>query len=74
MEAEGLKEVDAVENVLTGMCGTPGIQKGCPITGLSHDADNGARPTCSAGQAALGWYNGPGRFDIGSWQHGCWVD
>ncbi len=74
MDAEGLKEVDAVENVLTGMCGTAGIQKGCPIAGFSHDADNGARPTSSASQAALGWYNGPGRFDIGSWQHGCWID
>jgi hypothetical protein len=74
MAAEGIKEVDAVENVLNCMCGTPGIEKGCPITGLSRDADNVARPQSSAGQAALGWYNGPGRFDIGSWERGAWVD
>jgi hypothetical protein len=73
MEKDGVKEVDAVANVLTCLCGTPGLEKGTPISGLARDCDSMPRPGMPGGFPTLGWYNGPGMFDIGAWECGYWT-
>jgi len=70
MEKDGVKEVDAVANVLTCLIGTPGLEMAAPISGLARDADSMPRPGVPGGFPTLGWYNGPGAFDIGSWECG----
>ena len=73
MEKDGVKEVDAIANVLTCLCGTPGLEMGTPISGLARDGDSMPRPGMPGGFPTLGWYNGPGAFDIGAWEHGYWT-
>ena len=69
MEKDGVKEVDAIANVLTALIGTPGLEMGAPISGLARDCDSMPRPGVPSGFPTLGWYNGPGAFDIGAWEH-----
>ena len=44
MIQEGIAELDAVANFLSCVCGSPTLEKGCPILGLCRDADSVARP------------------------------
>ena len=69
MEKDGIKEIDAVANVLTGLFGTPGLEMAAPISGLARDCDSMPRPGMPGGFPSLGSYNGPGAFDIGAWGH-----
>ena len=55
MEKAGVKEIDAIANVLTCICGTPGMQMACPISGLARDADGMARACMPGALPTLGW-------------------
>ena len=37
--------MDVVANLLSCVCGSPTLEKGCPILGLCRDADSCARPS-----------------------------
>ncbi len=39
---EGITEIDVVANVLKCLCGTPTLDRGCPILGVCRDADSHA--------------------------------
>ncbi len=69
MSAEGIKEIDAVANFLSCLFGTPTLERGCPIQGLYRDADSQPRPVMPLSMSPFGSHGGPGRYDIGSWEH-----
>jgi len=73
MRGEGIRELDAVANYFSCLCGSPTLEKGCPIVGLHRDADSDARPSVPLGMSAFGSHSGPGRFDVGAWEHGYFV-
>jgi hypothetical protein len=73
MQQEGVLEVDAVANVLTCLCGTPTLERGCPIQGLARDADSMPRPNAPGSMCTFGCWNSPGRFDVGAAEHGYFV-
>ena len=50
--------------------GTPTLERGCPIQGLSRRRQPAAAR--GAGDDALRHPRRPGRYDIGAWQHGYW--
>lgn len=73
MSDEGITQIDVVANVLKCLCGTPTLDRGCPILGLCRDADNMPRPSVPGTMCVFGGYNGPGRCDIGAAEHGYFV-
>jgi hypothetical protein len=73
MSDEGITQIDAVANVLKCLCGTPTLDRGCPILGLCRDADGMPRPSVPGTMCVFGGYNGPGRCDIGAAEHGYFV-
>ena len=73
MAADGIKETDAVANFFSAVFGTPTLEKGCPILGIYRDADGQPRPEAPLTLSDFGCHNGPGRFDIGAWEHSYYV-
>jgi TPP-dependent indolepyruvate ferredoxin oxidoreductase alpha subunit len=73
MTQDGIQETDAVANFLSCVFGTPTLEKGCPILGIYHDADSQARPEGPLTLSDFGCHSGPGRFDIGAWEHSYFV-
>ena len=70
MNDEGIKEIDTVANFLSCLFGTPTLERGCPIQGLYRDADSQPRPSVPLSMVPFGSHAGPGRYDIGAWEHG----
>jgi hypothetical protein len=70
---EGITEIDVVANVLKCLCGTPTLDRGCPILGVCRDADSLPRPAVPGTFCTFGGYNGPGRYDLGAAEHGYFV-
>jgi hypothetical protein len=73
MGREGIREIDTVANYFSALFGTPTLEKGCPILGLCRDADGQTRPAGPLTMTQFGYHDGPGRFDIGAWEHGTFV-
>ena len=73
MAADGIKETDAVANYFSAVFGTPTLEKGCPILGIYRDADSQSRPEAPLTLSDFGCHSGPGRFDIGAWEHSYYV-
>jgi len=73
MSDEGIGEIDTVANFFSCLLGTPTLERGCPIQGLYRDADSQPRPAMPLGMVPFGSHAGPGRYDIGAWEHGYYV-
>jgi hypothetical protein len=73
MARDGIREIDAVANFFSAVFGTPTLEKGCPILGIYRDADSQARPEGPLTLFDFGCHGGPGRFDIGAWEHSYYV-
>jgi len=73
LEKQGVKELDVVANRLSCMGGSATLEAGGPILGLCKDADGRCRPGNSRQMRPFGTHRGPGRFDVGAWEHGTFV-
>jgi hypothetical protein len=69
MSEEGIGEIDTVANFFSCLLGTPTLERACPIQGLYRDADGQPRPAMPLDMVPFGSHAGPGRYDIGAWEH-----
>ena len=73
LREEGVKEIDVVANFLSCALGSATLERGCPILGFCRDADGKRRPDVPGPLSTFGSHGGPGRFDVGAWEHGRFV-
>ena len=73
LREQGAAKVEVVANVLSCALGSPTLEMGCPILGFCRDADGKRRPDVPGPLSTFGSHGGPGRFDVGAWEHGYFV-